>query len=412
MASFHGHALLIGVDNNLDALYHPLAVVERDVAALASTLADPNRCGYPPHQVRMLVGSAATCPAVRAALDELPTLPSDATLVLYLTGRAVYGNNGDFQLATYDAQWLDGKLRDNAVLRAEDLVDVLLQVSARVFLITNMYRSDDFTPNAGDEALVGVSLPISVVNAILGAHNDRLVLSATLDGHRLNFGNSALTSFASALRSGLAGETTYAREGSISAFTLFGALQESLSSISVPQLATRKLESSFPVALWRGGTQSPPAHDRSIVDMGSENAFGDVSLGDVAGGDINKPTFYGPSYAPGIVTNIVRGNQRNVTTSVYIENQTDPSPLDGASTQAFDRSTLAQALLLRLKQRLKQTAPQHAAIATALGSMADQIVAMFARDPSAGTIPVSFAETLRELAAMLDDHELTMVIED
>ena len=55
----HGYALLIGVDENAVAEF-ALPDVSKDIAALYAVLTHPERCAYPPEQVKRITGSAAT----------------------------------------------------------------------------------------------------------------------------------------------------------------------------------------------------------------------------------------------------------------------------------------------------------------------------------------------------------------
>jgi hypothetical protein len=76
----HGYALAIGVGADL-----PNTV--DDALGLAGILQDGERCAYPPSQVQVLTGEAATRTAVLAALDELAQgADEDATVVVYFSG--------------------------------------------------------------------------------------------------------------------------------------------------------------------------------------------------------------------------------------------------------------------------------------------------------------------------------------
>jgi hypothetical protein len=81
MATFnHGHALVVGVGADL-----PNTV--DDAAGLADILRDPARCAYPPGQVDLLTGEAATREAVLAALDRLArAADAQSTVVVYYSG--------------------------------------------------------------------------------------------------------------------------------------------------------------------------------------------------------------------------------------------------------------------------------------------------------------------------------------
>src|SRR6478609_1194182 len=64
-ALFHrGHALLIGVGGDL-----PCTI--RDVEGLRDILVNPERCAYPPDQVRLLTEENASVESIRAELKRL-----------------------------------------------------------------------------------------------------------------------------------------------------------------------------------------------------------------------------------------------------------------------------------------------------------------------------------------------------
>ena len=66
-----GHALLIGIGlyGNIRGANVPIAT--SDAYAVAAVLKDPNTCGYPPENVKLLLNEAATKAGTLAALDEL-----------------------------------------------------------------------------------------------------------------------------------------------------------------------------------------------------------------------------------------------------------------------------------------------------------------------------------------------------
>ncbi len=75
-----GHALLIGVGADL-----PNTV--DDAEGLADILTDAERCAYPPDQVQLLTGPAATRDAILAALDALAQCADeDTAVVVYFSG--------------------------------------------------------------------------------------------------------------------------------------------------------------------------------------------------------------------------------------------------------------------------------------------------------------------------------------
>ncbi len=75
-----GYALVIGVGADLPNTID-------DAQGLADILKDQGRCAYPPDQVQLLTGPAATCDAILAALDALAQrADEDAAVVVYFSG--------------------------------------------------------------------------------------------------------------------------------------------------------------------------------------------------------------------------------------------------------------------------------------------------------------------------------------
>ncbi len=99
----HGYAVVIGIDENAIPQL-ALPTVAHDVAAVRDVLVDPERCAYPPGNVRFLSGAAATKTGILAALEWLrdrATADPDATAVLYYSGHGAV-DKGRYYLIPYD----------------------------------------------------------------------------------------------------------------------------------------------------------------------------------------------------------------------------------------------------------------------------------------------------------------------
>ncbi|MEL7341325.1 MAG: caspase family protein, partial [Bacteroidota bacterium] len=66
----HGYALLIGVHQQAHAGVSSLPGVANDISSLYRILTDPNRCAYPPENVSLLQGEAATKANILAELRD------------------------------------------------------------------------------------------------------------------------------------------------------------------------------------------------------------------------------------------------------------------------------------------------------------------------------------------------------
>lgn len=86
MPSFiQGHALIIGVGSYQHELRLNVPITAADARALATVLHDPQYCGYPAAQVRLLSDSNASRVGILAALDDMVahTQPTDTALIFY-----------------------------------------------------------------------------------------------------------------------------------------------------------------------------------------------------------------------------------------------------------------------------------------------------------------------------------------
>jgi hypothetical protein len=63
------HALLISIGSYAHAPQLNLPITAADASAMAAVLRDPQSCGYPPEQVTLLNGAAASRAGVLAARD-------------------------------------------------------------------------------------------------------------------------------------------------------------------------------------------------------------------------------------------------------------------------------------------------------------------------------------------------------
>src|SRR5262245_27696520 len=102
---FDGYALLIGVDENAVAPW-ALPAVAKDVAALASVLRNPERCGYADERIRILTGKSATRTNILQHLDwmreAIENANSDTPAVVYYSGHGAR-HGEQYSIVPYDA---------------------------------------------------------------------------------------------------------------------------------------------------------------------------------------------------------------------------------------------------------------------------------------------------------------------
>ena len=132
----NGYALIIAVNDNRNPAY-ALPAVGRDATALRDVLVHPQRCAYPPANVRLLMGSAATRAGIRAGLSWLRERISadrsgNATAILFYSGHGVYSpGDRSYYLLPYDTS----APLAASLLRATDLAADIEQVQPRRLLV-------------------------------------------------------------------------------------------------------------------------------------------------------------------------------------------------------------------------------------------------------------------------------------
>lgn len=451
-----GHALLIGIGDHRSAPVRPLPAVEGDVDVIAATLRDPVRCGYPADQVTVLKGAQATRAAALAALDSMAALGPEDLALIYLTGYGAIGADGVYQLATAETQWAGGQAHAGAALRADELIDRLRRIKVRrLLLIINAYAPDTVSPGAEEsETLWGAPPPAYLLDAALATGAGRAIIAAAREQEVAYVGHGENTPFARALIDGLAGKTTLRREGYISAFDLYQALYDGLSTWvpqlvrseprlrfggkQQPELIVGEQNGSYAVALWRGAETrtpgvfaEPPPADMPVrivtehksrhaleaaladlaaaqgstivqgnqgptaaqhgggLNMGAGNTFGNVSVGNVIGRDINH---FGTIIQPtGPVTQVF-GDQQTIYTETHIENRTTtvpPQPGGGQPSGGFGATGVpyvTASLIQRIDAISSGSQSQLAelrSLAAQLGSATGSISAAYAHDVAA-----------------------------
>jgi len=135
----HGYALLIGVDEN-DVPTWALPDVIKDVNALYDVLCHPERCAYPPDQVRVIQGKLATKQGILDGLqwlaDQIAADQSDdVTAVVFYTGHGWQDTKltpPAYHFIPYDIQ--SERMRGTS-LRAEDFAEAIASLSPRRLLV-------------------------------------------------------------------------------------------------------------------------------------------------------------------------------------------------------------------------------------------------------------------------------------
>ena len=275
MPSFiQGHALIIGVGSYQHELRLNVPITVTDARALATVLHDPQHCGYPAAQVRLLSDSSASRVGIFAALDDLAThtQPTDTVLIFY-SGHGERSADGAYHLTTHDTRLAKGKVVADTGISQVELLEKLRAIRAeRLILFVNACHAGELSPvlGASDEPFTGQSLPQQAADALLATGSGRIIVTACREQQVSFIGPGPLTIFTQALIDGLRGQGLSSRAGYISAFDLYthlyfavgaaietrvsAVLKQRYGSTQEPELTVLKGVGPFALALYRGAT--------------------------------------------------------------------------------------------------------------------------------------------------------------
>jgi len=208
-ALFHrGHALLIGVGGDL-----PCTI--RDVEGLRDILVNPERCAYPPDQVRLLTEENASVESIRAELKRLAKViekdRQGSTVVVYFSGHGGYvkSHEGD---AYYLVASASGRNQfQETTLRGMEFTALLEDIRAeRLLLVLDCCHAGGITlPLAKGAAYKELSPELQT---ILASKQGQVVLASS-KGAELSWTGNPYSAFTHSLLEALCGEGNPRRDG-------------------------------------------------------------------------------------------------------------------------------------------------------------------------------------------------------
>jgi Caspase domain len=272
-----GHALLIGVGQYQFESHLTVPTTAADARALDAVLRNPQYCGYPQDQARLLVDTAASRKGILTALDELAQRASeDATVTIFYSGHGIVDAHQTYYLTTTDTK-LGGvpgnrTIVDNSAISQQELLEKLRALKAkRVLLLFNACHSGEVSPvlDVDGAPFTGQNPPSNTTAAALATGSGRVIITACREQQYAFIGDGEQTIFTQALLEGLRGEGVSSRGGYISAFDLYTyvyyavgeavqqlpeALRAKYGDTQEPELTVLKGVGPFAVALYRGAT--------------------------------------------------------------------------------------------------------------------------------------------------------------
>jgi hypothetical protein len=451
MSFVEGHALVIGVGSYRYMSERDVPITVADAEAVARALRDPQLCGYPTQQVELLTERATTKKNILAALDRLASqLTENDTLFLFYAGHGYYDESKAYCLTTHDTRMSGKQVVRQSAVRQDELLKRLEALKARrVVLIFNACHSGALAGSLGDDEDSGETVPENLTTAMLGTGQGRVVITACRASQKAYYARrDPLTIFADKLIAGLNGTGVVNRGGLITILDLYMMLYQYVSQEvhekydldQEPALTVLAQIGLMPVALYRGSAAVGSLGDEEAPDLaqvkgavrvvstdeaqrryqeaitisgsaisqsgpalsfGSGNQFGDLSFGDIAGGNIYRNT-YGDSINVGDISGsgiaIGRGASANINSG--------PPQRNTYFDSSNQMITLKQAL--EEVQRAEQQASQAglSQVARDLGRIAEDL--QFAQD-SAGNQNAPLRARLlqraqRDIKDLVDQH--------
>lgn len=208
-ALFHrGHALLIGVGGDLPSTI-------RDVEGLHDILVHPERCAYPPEQVRLLTKKNASVKNIRTELKRLAKVIEDnrqgSTVIVYFSGHGGYVKSTEGDAYYLVASGYNRDQFQETTMRGEEFTALLEDIrSERLLLVLDCCHAGGIElPKAKGPAYKELS---PQVQTILASKQGRAVLASST-GVELSWTGKPYCAFTHSLLEALCGEGNPRRDG-------------------------------------------------------------------------------------------------------------------------------------------------------------------------------------------------------
>lgn len=258
-----GRALLIGIGEGYCPSLQLSRMVRQDAEAVGRVLRDPEICGYPSAQVRLLLDEDATKSRIVTALQELARLSKpDDTVIIFFSGHGGRKDSApDSSGYLCPADYVLGD-PDGTGLGTDELTSLVQAIpAARVVLLLDACHAEaaGHMKAERDESkgmLAGLREPALEK---LATGKGRVVIASCRESESSWTsawrGNSLFTHF---LLEGLQGQVPGPDDGTIRVLDLFTYLAEQVpanpvkGNVQHPVMRTR-MENNFPIALRKGG---------------------------------------------------------------------------------------------------------------------------------------------------------------
>lgn len=351
MALFQqGYGLVIGVGDYGDPAWN-VPIAARDAADLHAALTDPNFAAYPIGQVELLKPEEATRDGFANALGRLAARAGeDSTVFIAITCHGALGNDNLYYLAPRDVEFVDGEyIRRGTGYSIVQLANALKAIKAqRLLLVINACFSGNLGLLAAKGALrePGSVLPNSEGDRLLASGKGRALITASRAEQRSYFQpDESHSYFGQALIDAVRGSGVGTSDGTIGLYELYAAIYKQAQRVvgarglqQEPLLSVVDGVGPFPIARHSSPVETgPQRHDlpagavreapqtiyqqfgdqidargsqgfinqpsgpvtqvfgnqdnRKLIDFGSAQIRGGVTIGDVVQGDLTKTVY-------------------------------------------------------------------------------------------------------------------------
>jgi len=203
----HGHALIIGVGGEL-----PNTV--QDATGLAEVLRDPERCAYPPEQVKLLTSEQATRQSILEALDSLSKITDpQATVIVYFSGygyRVKDRTRETYYLMPYGYNLR--RLHISAIKGQEFIARLHAIPTLKMLVLLDCCHANGLANSESSKLkLVNASLPPEAVQKLIKKHGRVLIASSQDD--EVPFRGKPYSAFTLSLIEALCGKGVHNKDG-------------------------------------------------------------------------------------------------------------------------------------------------------------------------------------------------------
>lgn len=268
----NAHALIVGIANYQHINKLPPTVL-KDAQDVHDLLADPQHCGYPSNNVRLLLDAQATQTAIRQALDNLATRSNeDASVFLYISshgGRIQSGPHAGEYLLPVDVDYTSDQSIGATAISGEEFTQALRAISARkvVVVLDCCHAAGIGQPKDATAPALKIGLSDRYYDVLKQGRGRVILASSRSTEFSFVLPEAQNSLFTQHVLDGLRGGAP-GQGGVIRIFDLFDYVQPKVTAAQPNQhpIFKAEIEENFPVALYLGGKSPTHAPAAPLID--------------------------------------------------------------------------------------------------------------------------------------------------